>query len=147
MFCEGLDGTPYLIDDAQTTSNVVIRGGWPMLRRLPKWMLESGLPKMPLAEKCYRQFWWRKGDVYRMLMSLQNIIDGSTWPSQDKRRVHELVGLIHHVTGVSSQMPSALNGSSQGGTLAFFAASLSIHALHDITFRTCALRGGVMTTR
>ncbi|BDA44507.1 hypothetical protein COCOBI_05-6940 [Coccomyxa sp. Obi] len=66
---------------------------------LPKWMLESGLPKMPLAEKCYRQFWWRKGDVYRMLMSLQNIIDGSTWPAQDKRRVNELVGLIHHVTG------------------------------------------------
>ncbi|EIE27044.1 hypothetical protein COCSUDRAFT_34668 [Coccomyxa subellipsoidea C-169] len=69
---------------------------------LPKWMLESGLPKIPLAEKCYRQFWWRKGDVYRLLMSLQNIIDGSTWPKDDKRRVNELIGLIHHVTGASA---------------------------------------------
>ncbi len=75
--------------------------------RLPKWMLERGLPKMPLAEKCYRQFWWRKGDVYRMLMSLQNIIDGSTWPSRDRRRVNELAGFIHHVTGASLQVPIA----------------------------------------
>ena len=75
--------------------------------RLPKWMLERGLPKIPLAEKCYRQFWWRKGDVYRMLMSLQNIIDGSTWPSRDRRRVNELAGFIHHVTGASLQVSIA----------------------------------------
>lgn len=66
---------------------------------LPKWMLESGMPEIPVTEKAYRVFWWRKGDVYRMLMSLQNIIDGSTWPKQDAKKVQELVGLIHHVTG------------------------------------------------
>ena len=66
-------------------------------------MLENGLPDIPLTEKCYRRFWWRKGDVYRLMMSLQNVIDGSTWPKEDKRRVNELVGFIHHVTGASLQ--------------------------------------------
>jgi hypothetical protein len=64
-------------------------------------MRESGMPDIPFTEKCYRLFWWRKGDVYRMLMSLQNIIDGSTWPKEDGKKVQQLVGLIHHVTGIT----------------------------------------------
>jgi hypothetical protein len=106
-------------------------------------MLESGLPDIPLAEKCYRRFWWRKGDVYRLLMSLQNVIDGSTWPKEDKRRVNELVGLIHHVTGVP-HLPNAAAWS--------FAAFVCIGknqyqdysptVLHPMSRRTCTASGG-----
>ena len=66
-------------------------------------MLQKGLPSLPFPELCYRLFWWRKGDVYRLLMSLQNVIDGSTWLRKDARKVHQLIGLIHHVTGASLQ--------------------------------------------
>ena len=74
--------------------------------RLPRWMLEKRMPGLPFPERCYRLFWNRKGDVYRLLMSLQNVIDGSTWLRQDARRVHQLIGLIHHVTGASIAPPS-----------------------------------------
>ena len=67
--------------------------------RLPKWMLRKGLPGIAPAERCYRAFWWRKGDVFRLLMSLQAVIDGCTWPHQDERAVQQLQGFIHHVTG------------------------------------------------
>ena len=36
-------------------------------------------------------------------MSLQNVIDGSTWLRQDTRLVYRLTGLIHHVTGASHE--------------------------------------------
>ena len=62
-------------------------------------MLRKGLPGIPPAERCYRAFWWRKGDVFRLLMSLQNVVDGCTWPKQEERAVQQLQGLIHHVTG------------------------------------------------
>ena len=62
-------------------------------------MLRKGLPGIPPAERCYRAFWWRKGDVFRLLMSLQNVIDGCTWPQQDEQAVQQLQGFIHHVTG------------------------------------------------
>ncbi len=67
-------------------------------------MLRKGLPGIPPAERCYRAFWWRKGDVFRLLMSLQNVIDGCTWPKQDERAVQQLQGLIHHVTGGAHQL-------------------------------------------
>ena len=60
----------------------------------------AGMPPVPFPERCYRWFWWRKADVFRLFMSLQNVIDGCTWPQHDAKRVHELLGLIHHVTGV-----------------------------------------------
>jgi hypothetical protein len=59
----------------------------------------SGMPPVPFPERCYRWFWWRKADVFRLFMSLQNVIDGCTWPQHDAKRVQELLGLIHHVTG------------------------------------------------
>ena len=62
-------------------------------------MLRKGLPGIPPAERGYRAFWWRKGDVFRLLMSLQNVLDGCTWPRQDERAVQQLQGFIHHVTG------------------------------------------------
>ena len=68
-------------------------------------MLRKGLPGIPAAERGYRAFWWRKGDVFRLLMSLQNVIDGCTWPTQDERAVQQLQGFIHHVTGASSPPP------------------------------------------
>lgn len=70
-----------------------------LLCRLRQWMLQKGLPGVPFSEQCYRLFWHRKGDVYRLLMSLQNMIDGSSWLRRDARTVHRLTGLIHHVTG------------------------------------------------
>ena len=70
-----------------------------LLIMLPKWKLRKGLPGIPPAERGYRAFWWRKGDVFRLLMSLQNVLDGCTWPRQDARAVQQLQGFIHHVTG------------------------------------------------
>ena len=75
-----------------------------MCCRLPKWMLKKGLPGIPPAERGYRAFWWRKGDVFRLLMSLQNVLDGCTWPRQDERAVQQLQGFIHHVTGECPSM-------------------------------------------
>lgn len=62
-------------------------------------MLAKGLPGIPAAERGYRAFWWRRGDVFRLLMSLQAVIDGCSWPKQDERPVQQLQGFIHHVTG------------------------------------------------
>ena len=72
-------------------------------------MLRKGLPGIPPAEQCYRAFWGRKGDVFRLLMSLQNVIDGCTWSQQDERAVQQLQGLIHHVTGQLASMKAGLH--------------------------------------
>ena len=60
------------------------------------------MPRMPPTEHGYRLFWRREGDVFRLLMSLQNVIDGCTWPQQDAPLVHQLAAFIRHVTGLPS---------------------------------------------
>ena len=57
------------------------------------------MPRIPPTEHGYRLFWRREGDVFRLLMSLQNVIDGCCWPQHDKSAVRQLAGLICHVTG------------------------------------------------
>lgn len=58
------------------------------------------MPGIPLTEHGYRLFWRREGDVFRLLMSLQNVIDGCYWPAHQAVLVQNLAGLIRHVTGV-----------------------------------------------
>ncbi|KAK9814051.1 hypothetical protein WJX73_010626 [Symbiochloris irregularis] len=58
------------------------------------------LPRVPATEVGYRLFWHREGDVFRLLMSLQNVIDGCCWPRAQAPLVRQLAGLIRHVTGI-----------------------------------------------
>ena len=91
-------------------------------------MLKKGLPGIPPAERGYRAFWWRKGDVFRLLMSLQNVLDGCTWPRQDERAVQQLQGFIHHVTG---EGPSLL----AQGTPCLPHVSWCLNPAREINFR------------
>ena len=88
-----------------------------MMGRLPRWMLE-GMPPVPVPEQCYRWFWWRKGDVFRLFMSLSNVIDGCTWLQQDAMHVNELIGLIRHVTGVHADSLAAASSTDTMAVLA-----------------------------
>ena len=54
---------------------------------------------IPLTEHCYRLFWWHEGDVFRLLMSLQNVLDGCTWQSRDAEQAHALRTFVRSVTG------------------------------------------------
>ena len=54
---------------------------------------------VPFSEHCYRLFWWHEGDVFRLLMSLQNVLDGCTWASSDADLARALQSFIRSVTG------------------------------------------------
>ena len=50
-------------------------------------------------------FWWRRRDVYRLLLSLSTRVDGITWPEADRKLVEQMQDLIRTVTGVSLLQP------------------------------------------
>ena len=54
---------------------------------------------MPQA---YQVFWWRRRDVYRLLLSLSTRVDGITWREADREPVEQMQDLIRTVTGVQS---------------------------------------------
>lgn len=60
---------------------------------------KARLGGIPFTEHCYRLFWWHEGDVFRLAMSLQNVLDGCTWQSGDAELAHALQRFIHSVTG------------------------------------------------
>lgn len=59
------------------------------------------LPSSGWGEKAYRIFWCGKGDVYRLLLSVQYRVASQTWPASDSQDVLLLDDLIHYVTGTS----------------------------------------------
>ncbi|KAL0030818.1 hypothetical protein WJX77_007974 [Trebouxia sp. C0004] len=58
------------------------------------------LPEVPLMERIYRSFWYRKGDVFALLWDMQRYIDGRVWPQEDELEVRLLMDFMFHVTGV-----------------------------------------------
>lgn len=63
----------------------------------------SKLPGVPLAELSYRLFWVYRHDVYRIMMSLQNVIDGWDWLPQEQAAVEGLQDLVRHITGATTK--------------------------------------------
>ncbi|KAK9817000.1 hypothetical protein WJX72_008078 [[Myrmecia] bisecta] len=59
----------------------------------------QALPKVPFFDKIYHRIYSR-GDVWRLLNSLSNAIDGRTWPEEDADKVKMITGLVKEVTGV-----------------------------------------------
>ena len=57
------------------------------------------LPRVPFTEHCYRLFWIGRHDVFRLLMSLCNVIDGRAWLLSEKNQVLLLFDLIKGITG------------------------------------------------
>ena len=49
--------------------------------------------------QAYHCFWWHRGDVYRLLLSLGAAIDGIAWPEADRPEVQLLQHFVHSVTG------------------------------------------------
>ena len=49
--------------------------------------------------QAYQVFWWRRRDVYRLLLSLSTRVDGITWREADRELVEQLQDLIRTVTG------------------------------------------------
>ena len=60
----------------------------------------------------YQIFWWKRRDVYRLLLSLSASVDGIVWPEADRQLVAQLQDLIYDVTGA----PKALKSGSGSGS-------------------------------
>ena len=58
---------------------------------------------MRTLTQAYQVFWWRRRDVYRLLLSLSTRVDGITWPEADRKLVEQMQDLIRTVTGSSSE--------------------------------------------
>lgn len=58
------------------------------------------LPKVPVFEKFYQRAFQNKGDVWRLLSSLTDVVDGRRWPEDQEAEVKAMNGLIHEVTGI-----------------------------------------------
>lgn len=89
--------------------------------RLSHHRVRRKLPKIPVFEVCYQRIFGSKGDVWRLLASLNDVVDGRTWPEDHEPEVKALNGLIREITGIK---PLAFwepiegsngNGSGNGG--------------------------------
>ncbi|KAL3132344.1 hypothetical protein ABBQ32_008921 [Trebouxia sp. C0010 RCD-2024] len=76
------------------------------------------LPKIPVFEQFYQKVFANKGDVWRLLNSLSDVVDGRTWPENQEPQVKALNGLIREVTGIKPHAfwkPLEANGDSGKG--------------------------------
>lgn len=58
------------------------------------------LPGVPFVDKIYLAVFKEKGDVWRLLQSLSDPLDGRTWPEDQQDKVEVLLKLIRNVTGI-----------------------------------------------
>lgn len=86
--------------------------------RLSHHIVRRKMPKIPVFEKCYQKIFASKGDVWRLLSSLNDVVDGRTWPESSEPEVKALNGLIREVTGIKPltfwQPTEASSGNGNG---------------------------------